>query len=111
MATRCRERSTPSIVALSAAMSSARAWSRSEEHTSELQSPYELVCRLLLEKKKVLRENRSGPLPPGDRYGPHLCGPGRGSRDHDRMGMSDEKEDRSSSPTPPANPGPPALPA
>src|SRR5207248_6970722 len=26
---------------------------RSEEHTSELQSPYELVCRLLLEKKKV----------------------------------------------------------
>src|SRR5438094_4954466 len=27
---------------------------RSEEHTSELQSPYDLVCRLLLEKKKVL---------------------------------------------------------
>src|SRR6266705_1345274 len=27
-------------------------WRRSEEHTSELQSPYELVCRLLLEKKK-----------------------------------------------------------
>src|SRR5207248_7336703 len=26
---------------------------RSEEHTSELQSPYDLVCRLLLEKKKV----------------------------------------------------------
>src|SRR5207248_4855031 len=26
--------------------------SRSEEHTSELQSPYELVCRRLLEKKK-----------------------------------------------------------
>src|SRR5207248_5248161 len=26
--------------------------SRSEEHTSELQSPYYLVCRLLLEKKK-----------------------------------------------------------
>src|SRR5207248_4372130 len=25
---------------------------RSEEHTSELQSPYELVCRLLLEKKQ-----------------------------------------------------------
>src|SRR5437867_3677639 len=25
---------------------------RSEEHTSELQSPYEIVCRLLLEKKK-----------------------------------------------------------
>src|SRR5688500_19913916 len=27
---------------------------RSEEHTSELQSPCNLVCRLLLEKKKVL---------------------------------------------------------
>src|SRR5438094_3100153 len=29
-----------------------RACWRSEEHTSELQSPYDLVCRLLLEKKK-----------------------------------------------------------
>src|SRR5256885_11238186 len=28
-----------------------RATSRSEEHTSELQSPCNLVCRLLLEKK------------------------------------------------------------
>src|SRR5256885_13816391 len=28
------------------------AWTRSEEHTSELQSPCNLVCRLLLEKKK-----------------------------------------------------------
>src|SRR5437867_8017306 len=28
--------------------------SRSEEHTSELQSPYDLVCRLLLEKKKKI---------------------------------------------------------
>src|SRR5438876_5256169 len=27
--------------------------SRSEEHTSELQSPVHLVCRLLLEKKKT----------------------------------------------------------
>src|SRR5205807_9553205 len=26
-------------------------WNRSEEHTSELQSPCNLVCRLLLEKK------------------------------------------------------------
>src|SRR5207248_10836441 len=30
----------------------ARPEHRSEEHTSELQSPYDLVCRLLLEKKK-----------------------------------------------------------
>src|SRR5438876_3210070 len=29
--------------------------SRSEEHTSELQSPVHLVCRLLLEKKKIKR--------------------------------------------------------
>src|SRR5689334_19053200 len=27
-------------------------WMRSEEHTSELQSQFHLVCRLLLEKKK-----------------------------------------------------------
>src|SRR5256885_10785637 len=30
---------------------------RSEEHTSELQSPCNLVCRLLLEKKKSQRKN------------------------------------------------------
>src|SRR4051794_41261583 len=30
---------------------------RSEEHTSELQSPVHLVCRLLLEKKKTTRQN------------------------------------------------------
>src|SRR5256885_9864342 len=35
---------------------------RSEEHTSELQSPCHLVCRLLLEKKK---RRRSKPLPGG----------------------------------------------
>src|SRR5207248_9259187 len=32
---------------------------RSEEHTSELQSPYDLVCRLLLEKKKKIVQNQS----------------------------------------------------
>src|SRR5205807_4943579 len=30
---------------------------RSEEHTSELQSPCNLVCRLLLEKKKKILNN------------------------------------------------------
>src|SRR3989454_8402184 len=30
--------------------------SRSEEHTSELQSPCNLVCRLLLEKKKKKKQ-------------------------------------------------------
>src|SRR5438552_11908035 len=33
---------------------------RSEEHTSELQSPDHLVCRLLLEKKKALTAYFSG---------------------------------------------------
>src|SRR5574338_1671605 len=44
---------------------------RSEEHTSELQSPWHLVCRLLLEKKKQQNESpqpfnlhtRLNPLP------------------------------------------------
>ena len=37
--------------------------SRSEEHTSELQSPCNLVCRLLLEKK-----NTTSPPPPSTYY-------------------------------------------
>src|SRR2546426_2332723 len=37
-----------------------QALARSEEHTSELQSPCNLVCRLLLEKKKT-----NSPLFPG----------------------------------------------
>src|SRR5437762_6114857 len=53
---------------------------RSEEHTSELQSPMYLVCRLLLEKKNVRILRRHGPLGrSGWRYGsvPAL----RGERD------------------------------
>src|SRR5574337_1327161 len=43
---------------------------RSEEHTSELQSPLNLVCRLLLEKKNIHKppHNHSPLLPPP----PHL---------------------------------------
>src|SRR5256885_12077378 len=33
------------------------ATNRSEEHTSELQSPCNLVCRLLLEKKNTAQDN------------------------------------------------------
>src|SRR5688500_19911567 len=33
-----------------------RVGGRSEEHTSELQSPCNLVCRLLLEKKKLFHQ-------------------------------------------------------
>src|SRR5258708_38049234 len=34
---------------------------RSEEHTSELQSPDHLVCRLLLEKKKITPDTPAAP--------------------------------------------------
>src|SRR5947208_6748081 len=33
-------------------------YARSEEHTSELQSPDHLVCRLLLEKKKKKKDKK-----------------------------------------------------
>src|SRR5256885_9689283 len=36
---------------------------RSEEHTSELQSPCNLVCRLLLEKKKKKKNEPESPPP------------------------------------------------
>src|SRR5258708_21009947 len=48
---------------------SPKAW-RSEEHTSELQSPDHLVCRLLLEKKKKetrVRKTRSTKQRPSPR--------------------------------------------
>src|SRR2546430_11983473 len=39
-------------------------WPRSEEHTSELQSQSNLVCRLLLEKKKKQHTLHAHCLPP-----------------------------------------------
>src|SRR5256885_2580788 len=45
-------RGTPATPRRPTAASEIRKDSRSEEHTSELQSPCNLVCRLLLEKKK-----------------------------------------------------------
>src|SRR5438309_3086194 len=36
---------------------------RSEEHTSELQSQFHLVCRLLLEKKKRTGQEATAPAP------------------------------------------------
>src|SRR5438094_2537552 len=53
---------------------------RSEEHTSELQSPYDLVCRLLLEKKKqnpdLLEDRPRGEAgaPPAEDSQPALAG-------------------------------------
>src|SRR5688572_31063522 len=43
-------------------------FNRSEEHTSELQSQSNLVCRLLLEKKKLSNQHPAHRPPP---YTPH----------------------------------------
>src|SRR5438309_9118343 len=55
---------------LSTVVSAVRARSpsstRSEEHTSELQSQFHLVCRLLLEKKKAVHRAEI-------HYGPWMC--------------------------------------
>src|SRR5256885_11820723 len=48
----------PDVVDLTRQVAVAKSQLRSEEHTSELQSPCNLVCRLLLEKKK---QKRPGP--------------------------------------------------
>src|SRR5690348_17415108 len=45
---------------------------RSEEHTSELQSPVHLVCRLLLEKKKGGRDVANARVRPNDGFLSHL---------------------------------------
>src|SRR5437868_12052160 len=42
------------LVAAAQAPRASRGQARSEEHTSELQSRFDLVCRLLLEKKKSM---------------------------------------------------------
>src|SRR5699024_11369970 len=53
---------------------------RSEEHTSELQSRFDIVCRLLLEKKKLIK--REGHDPERQAQLPvrrnEVAGPGRG---------------------------------
>src|SRR2546422_4020395 len=52
-----RARTTPMTNGITNA-TTVRAPSRSEEHTSELQSRLHLVCRLLLEKKKQKKPER-----------------------------------------------------
>src|SRR6266540_4734468 len=47
-----------------------RAADRSEEHTSELQSHHEIVCRLLLEKQKILSSCRASASTCSRRLGP-----------------------------------------
>src|SRR5437867_3298731 len=78
-------------------------WMRSEEHTSELQSPYDLVCRLLLEKKKTLASAK-----PRSRLASQL-------RRHDARSPEPPPSPRASSSQPPtrppsAPPGPPRPP-
>src|SRR2546430_6863582 len=46
---------------------------RSEEHTSELQSQSNLVCRLLLEKKKQIITHLLASTLPSDQPGSHAC--------------------------------------
>src|SRR5947207_8582951 len=51
---------------------------RSEEHTSELQSHSDLVCRLLLEKKNRLQDEDRQPIVNDPDYSELLQHPGRG---------------------------------
>src|SRR5256885_4964735 len=54
---------------------------RSEEHTSELQSPCNLVCRLLLEKKKLA-------ISPGDDHAASTTSNVESPRRHGAIGAS-----------------------
>src|SRR5438270_7815710 len=57
--TRCSTRSASTTRGRGSCSRSRRSW-RSEEHTSELQSQSNLVCRLLLEKKKHNIDDQRG---------------------------------------------------
>src|SRR5947208_16942351 len=51
-----RRRKAATVPGITRAVHAGSASDRSEEHTSELQSPDHLVCRLLLEKKKKKKQ-------------------------------------------------------
>src|SRR5256885_7253797 len=53
----------PIVLALASRAEDWPQWRRSEEHTSELQSPCNLVCRLLLEKKKIHKLSATKAVP------------------------------------------------
>src|SRR5258708_8084451 len=67
---------------------------RSEEHTSELQSPDHLVCRLLLEKKKKTKTDPSNSKGRGSRWPSYVCRAwfpmfqARNVTDHSRTGCA-----------------------
>src|SRR5690606_40603827 len=50
-----RERAAHAVIQEAVGVHVGAVWRRSEEHTSELQSRENIVCRLLLEKKKKLK--------------------------------------------------------
>src|SRR3954467_5483412 len=69
---------------------------RSEEHTSELQSHDNLVCRLLLEKKKRLTAAAAAPVPNPPRRA-HALPPARGvevAAGRRRVGMGGQRGSR-----------------
>src|SRR3970040_1731197 len=55
-------RTFPGFLCVKAATSVGLTKKRSEEHTSELQSHHDLVCRLLLEKKKQKNKDQGRPV-------------------------------------------------
>src|SRR5256885_7230978 len=59
-----RPRCAPKGAVSPACVDASDASPRSEEHTSELQSPCNLVCRLLLEKKKTKSMSSARPTSP-----------------------------------------------
>src|SRR5260221_9685282 len=65
---RSPRRTTCRTFRIPGALISTAAPDRSEEHTSELQSHSDLVCRLLLEKKKKNRYNNHDFRDQGDAY-------------------------------------------
>src|SRR2546421_906567 len=60
-------------------------YQRSEEHTSELQSRSDLVCRLLLEKKNVVGGGRIGGCGAGRGGVAYLRAVGQGRADDDHQ--------------------------
>src|SRR5690242_20906782 len=71
---RSPDRLEPELLQYSRAFFHGRPIGRSEEHTSELQSHVNLVCRLLLEKKKKKNKTRSAPLGPRYQLAGHMLG-------------------------------------
>src|SRR3989454_2602417 len=85
------------MASTAAALSGFTASLRSEEHTSELQSPCNLVCRLLLEKKKTNNYVHATRVPPSAKPpGPTFL---ISSKDQDGCALGVHTDELSSPPT------------